>query len=108
VAKAIALRESGQLATDFERLGIPYSPIARPSDMFSDPHVMRPGGLATSRLADGQSFRAPSLPFDVDGAMLSVGGDVPALGQDTAAVLGSLGLDADAIGKARGATRQAA
>ncbi|TPI27927.1 CoA transferase [Mesorhizobium sp. B3-2-1] len=108
VAKAIASRQSAQLGTDFERLGIPYSPIARPSDMYSDPHVMRPGGLATSRLPDGQSFRAPALPFQVDGLMLTGGGDVPAPGQDTDQVLGSLGFDAEGIGKARGASRQAA
>jgi crotonobetainyl-CoA:carnitine CoA-transferase CaiB-like acyl-CoA transferase len=108
VARAIALRESGLLAEAFEKLGIPYSPIAKPSDMYSDPHVMRPGGLATSKLPDGQSFRAPSLPFDVDGIMLTGGGDVPALGQDTGTVLGSLGLDAEAIGKAQGAARKAA
>jgi crotonobetainyl-CoA:carnitine CoA-transferase CaiB-like acyl-CoA transferase len=108
VAKAIASRQSEQLAAAFEKLGIPYSPIAKPSDMYADPHVMRPGGLATSRLPDGQSFRAPSLPFDVDGLMLTGGGDVPALGQDTGTVLGSLGLDAEAIGKAQGAVRKAA
>ncbi|NGO52773.1 CaiB/BaiF CoA transferase family protein [Allomesorhizobium camelthorni] len=108
VAKAIASRQSGPLAKAFEKLGIPYSPIAKPSDMYSDPHVMRPGGLATSKLPDGQSFRAPSLPFDVDGVMLTGGGDVPALGQDTGSVLGSLGLDAEAIGKAQGAARKAA
>lgn len=108
VAKAIATRQSDQLAKDFERLGIPYSPIAKPSDMYSDPHVMRPGGLATSRLPDGQSFRAPALPFDVDGLMQAGGGDVPALGQDTVSVLGALGLDAEAIGKARGPVRKAA
>jgi crotonobetainyl-CoA:carnitine CoA-transferase CaiB-like acyl-CoA transferase len=107
VAKAMASRRSEQLAEDFEKLGIPYSPIAKPSDMYSDPHVMRPGGLATSRLPDGQSFRAPSLPFDVDGIMLTGGGDVPALGQDTVSVLGSLGLDAEAIGQAQGAARSA-
>jgi len=108
VARAIASRQSEQLAEAFEKLGIPYSPIAKPSDMYSDPHVMRPGGLATSRLPDGQSFRAPSLPFDVDGVMLTGGGDVPAVGQDTGAVLGSLGLDSEAIGKAQGAARKAA
>jgi crotonobetainyl-CoA:carnitine CoA-transferase CaiB-like acyl-CoA transferase len=108
VARAIASRESEQLAEAFEKLGIPFSPIAKPSDMYSDPHVMRPGGLATSRLPDGQSFRAPSLPFDVDGVILTGGGDVPALGQDTGAVLGSLGLDSEAIGKAQGAVRKAA
>ena len=64
---------------------------------------MRPGGLATSRLPDGQSFRAPSLPFEVDSIMLAGGGDLPAVGQDTEAVLADLGLDASAIAAARGA-----
>jgi crotonobetainyl-CoA:carnitine CoA-transferase CaiB-like acyl-CoA transferase len=107
-ARAIAARDSRELSAAFGKLGIPYSPIAKPADMYDDPHVMRPGGLATSRLPDGQTFRAPSLPFDVDGVMLSKAGDVPALGQDTVSVLGSLGLDAETIGKARGPARKAA
>ncbi|MEQ9333134.1 CoA transferase [Thalassobaculum sp.] len=108
VARAIAGRDSRELEREFEAIGIPYSPIARPCDMYQDPHVMRPGGLATSRLPDGQSFRAPSLPFEVDGVMLAGGGDLPAVGQDTEAVLGGLGLDAAAIAAARGSSGQAA
>jgi crotonobetainyl-CoA:carnitine CoA-transferase CaiB-like acyl-CoA transferase len=108
VAAAIATRTAAALAEAFETLGIPYSPIAKPSDMYSDPHVMRPGGLVTSHLPDGQSFRAPSLPVDVDGVMMNAAGDVPALGADTAAVLSELGLDAEAIGKASGTARKAA
>ena len=102
VAKAIAGRDSRELERAFEAIGIPYSPIARPCDMYRDPHVMRPGGLATSRLPDGTSFRAPSLPFEVDGVMLAGGGDLPAVGDNTDAVLGALGMDAAAIAAARG------
>lgn len=108
VAAAIATHRAADLSQEFEALGIPYSPIAKPSEMYSDPHVMRPGGLVTSKLPSGQTFRAPSLPVDVDGSMMSVGGDVPALGADTTAVLAGLGFDADAIGKARGSARRAA
>ena len=102
VARAIAGRASGELEREFEAIGIPYSPIARPCDMYQDPHVMRPGGLATSRLPDGTSFRAPSLPFEVDGVMLAGGGDLPAVGDHTDAILGALGMDAVAIAAARG------
>lgn len=108
VAAAIAVRRAADLAAAFEELGIPFSPIARPSDMYGDPHVMRPGGLVTSRLPDGQTFRAPSLPIDVDGVMMSSAGDVPALGADTSDVLSALGMDAETIGKARGTGRRAA
>ncbi len=102
VERAVAERQSADLMSAFERSGIPFSPIARPSDMFEDPHVMRPGGLATSRLPDGKTFRAPSLPFEVDGRMLTGGGDVASLGQHTEEILKQLGLEADAIAAARG------
>lgn len=102
VAAAIATRQAADLGRHFEAMGIPFSPIARPSDMLSDPHVLREGGLARSTLASGESFRAPSLPFEVDGRMVSGGGDVAAIGQDTEAVLGGLGLSADEIAAARG------
>ncbi len=102
IAKAIAAHDSVALLTSFEQLGIPFSPIAKPSDMYQDPHVMRPGGLATSTLPDGQSFRAPALPFEVDGVMLAGGGDLPAVGQDSAAILRALGLSDSEIAAAQG------
>lgn len=108
VARAIAERRAGDLLAAFEDLGIPYSPIAKPSDMYQDPHVMRPGGLAVSRLPDGTSFRAPALPFEVDGTMLSGGGDLASVGQDTDQVLRQLGLDDAEIAAARGAAKEAA
>jgi crotonobetainyl-CoA:carnitine CoA-transferase CaiB-like acyl-CoA transferase len=108
IARALKARESGALLAAFEQLGIPYSPIARPSDMYQDPHVMRPGGLATSHLPDGTSFRAPALPFEVDGSMLAGGGDLAAVGQDTVEVLASLGLDEAEIAAAAGSGKEQA
>lgn len=103
VERAIAGRQSADLISAFEEAGIPFAPIAKPSDMFQDPHVMRPGGLATSRMPDGKTFRAPSLPFEVDGQMMTGGGDVASVGQHTEEILGQLGLDAEMIAAARGA-----
>ncbi len=105
VANSVKLRQAAELIAAFEQHGISFAPINKPSDMFSDPHVSRRGGLATSRLPDGRAFRAPSLPFEVDGAMISGGGDLPAIGADTAAVLGALGLDESQITAARGRAR---
>lgn len=102
IARALQAQESGALLKSFEQLGIPYSPIAKPSDMYQDPHVMRPGGLATSRLPDGKSFRAPALPFEVDGTLLAGGGDLAAVGGDGAEVLGALGLSPAEIAAAEG------
>ena len=107
VAKAIAERGFEELIAAFEAAGIPFSPIHRPAEMYDDPHVNRPGGLLTSSLPDGQSYRAPGFPFEVDGAApVPFGLDIPEIGDDTQSVLTSLGLDqagiAAASGKAQG------
>ena len=70
--------------------------------MYADPHVMREGGLGQSRLWTGETFRAPALPFEIDGRMVTGGGDVMAIGADTAEVLGALGLSPAQIDAARG------
>lgn len=90
VAAKIAERTSAELAPQFEAAGLPFSPILKPCDMYEDPHVMRPGGLAASRYGEHE-FRAPGLPFEVDGAMLPSGGDLPEIGSDSAEILGALG-----------------
>ncbi|MEJ8570091.1 CaiB/BaiF CoA-transferase family protein [Microbaculum marinum] len=102
IAEAIATRTADDMAARFEEMGIPFSPIARPCDMYEDPHVLRAGGLATSRMPDGKAFRAPTLPIEVDGRVLDGGGDVAAVGADTDAVLGALGMSEADIARARG------
>jgi crotonobetainyl-CoA:carnitine CoA-transferase CaiB-like acyl-CoA transferase len=58
--------------------------------------------MATSHLWTGETFRAPALPFEVDGTMLTGGGDVDAIGAHSAEILGALGMSeadiADAMG----------
>ncbi|MBT3700594.1 MAG: CoA transferase [Alphaproteobacteria bacterium] len=102
VAKAILERNAAELFQSFEERGIPFSPIAKPSDMFQDPHVLRPGGLVTTTIADGGEFRAPSLPFEVDGSMVGGDTELRSIGQDTENILSALGLDATEIAAARG------
>ncbi|SDE82503.1 CaiB/BaiF CoA transferase family protein [Limimaricola pyoseonensis] len=107
VAERIAERRFDDLAPEFEAAGLPFSPIAKPCDMYDDAHVMRPGGLAQSTYGE-TSFRAPGLPFEIDGAMIAGGGDVPEIGQDNAAILGALGFDADEIEALSGRRAEAA
>ncbi len=83
--------DEAPLCAALERLGIPFSPIARPADMLADPHVNRPGGLVESRLADGRVFHAPGLPLERDGEPVSGPGDVPGLGADTEILLRAAG-----------------
>ena len=103
VAEAVRRMDYAALARACDETGISYAPINRPAQMYDDPHVNRPGGLWTSRLPDGQTYRAPSLPVEADGQ--GVGGqrvDIAALGADTDAVLAELGLSAAEIAAASG------
>ncbi len=88
---------TAELCAKLEADGIPFSPIARPVDMFDDPHVTRPGGLIESRLPDGRAFRAPGLPLEKDGVPVNGPGAVPGLGADTEAVLRAAGCGDELI-----------
>lgn len=105
-ACAIAAHDYDALETAFEADGIPFSSINRPAEMYDDPHVMRPGGLHHSAFPGGETFRAPGLPIEVDGAIPAPSSlDIAAIGADTEAVLSGLGLSAEDIAAARGAPK---
>lgn len=105
VAKKIAQHSVQELEPKFEAAGLPFSPISKPCDMYDDPHVMRPGGIAVSAY-ENTTFRAPALPFEVDGAMLTGGGDVPTIGKDSAEILTALGLTDAEVEAASGAAKE--
>ena len=102
-SEALAKHDFSDLIKIFEASGIPFSPINRPTDMYQDPHVMRPGGLHHSHLPDGQAFRAPGLPFEVDGTIpRPTSLEVADVGDHTEAILTELGLSSSEIWAASG------
>ena len=103
IRRAVAAMASSELARKFEAHRIPFSPIAKPSDMYDDPHVNREGGLVISNMEGGESFSAPGLPYEVDGIPDCRNMDVPVLGAHTFEILRDLGLDRATI---LGATRR--
>jgi crotonobetainyl-CoA:carnitine CoA-transferase CaiB-like acyl-CoA transferase len=90
VADVIKGWNVGELSAKLDRLNICFSPINRPEDLFSDPHVLRPGGLVNNTTADGVPFRVPALPIEWNGANIGEGLKVAALGADTIAVRAEL------------------
>lgn len=50
-----------------EGTGIPFAPIARPEDLFDDPHLLASGGLEPVTLPDGRQTTLPTLPIEMDG-----------------------------------------
>ncbi|MFT5175635.1 MAG: crotonobetainyl-CoA:carnitine CoA-transferase CaiB-like acyl-CoA transferase [Gammaproteobacteria bacterium] len=99
IAKALVQYTAQDLMEKLEALGLPYSPINRPADLYTDPHVLRPHGLLTSKMPDGRTFRTPAMPVEYDGVVPEGPADVPALGADTHAVLSALGYADEEIAK---------
>jgi crotonobetainyl-CoA:carnitine CoA-transferase CaiB-like acyl-CoA transferase len=90
VTELIKRWDASELSAKLDRLNICFSPINRPEDLFSDPHVLRPGGLVNNINADGAAFRVPALPVEWNGMNLGEGLKVPVLGADTEAVRAEL------------------
>src|ERR1700754_4562296 len=90
VAEVIKGWDVNALSDKLDRLNICFSPINRPEDLFSDPHVLRPGGLVNNFNADGAAFRVPALPIEWNGANIGEGIKVPPLGGDTDAIRAEL------------------
>ncbi len=82
-----------------ESLGLPFAPIAKPEDLFDDPHLNASGGLTPVTLPDGTKTKVPNLPIEMDGARFGTRLDLPRVGEHTREVLGQLGYDAMAVAR---------
>jgi crotonobetainyl-CoA:carnitine CoA-transferase CaiB-like acyl-CoA transferase len=83
VAEEIRRWNVAELSARLDALNICFSPINRPEDLLTDPHVLRPGGLVNNVNADGKPFRVPALPVEWNGRNIGEGLKVPVLGADT-------------------------
>jgi len=86
---------AAELAQIFEANGLPFAPIAKPEELFDDPHLRATGGLADILLPDGeragQTTQTTLFPLTLDGDRLGVRLQPPTLGRDTDALLQALG-----------------
>lgn len=80
-----------------EEAGIPFAPIARPEELFDDPHLQASGGLLETTLPDGRKTKLPRIPLRLEGYDFGLRNDPPAPGEGSEELLLSLGLDRDRI-----------
>lgn len=80
-----------------EAAKIPFSPIARPEDLFEDPQLNAGNSLVEVQLPDGRQAKLPRLPLAVDGKRPGLRLEPPILGSDTRTLLVELGYQDEAI-----------
>ncbi len=71
---------------------IPCAPVARPDQLFDDPHLNAEGGMIEVALTETVRARLPALPIEMDGARPALRRQPPAAGSDTRAVLSAAGV----------------
>ena len=91
-----------------EHTGLPFAPIATPSDLFDDPHLAAAGGLLEVELEDGTTARLPALPIEMDGKRPGLRRNLPKIGEHTAEILRDAGYSDDDLAQmaADGVIRQ--
>jgi crotonobetainyl-CoA:carnitine CoA-transferase CaiB-like acyl-CoA transferase len=97
VTAIFAAMTKQELMDKCETLGLPFAPIARPEDLFEDPHLNASAGLTPVTLSNGIKTKVPSLPIEMDGERFGTRLDIPGVGAHTREVLEQLGYDGRAI-----------
>lgn len=90
--------EKSSLMQRLENCGLPFAGVAKPSDLFEDPHLLSSGGLLEINFPDSQSARLPALPLQMDGERFGLRRELPLAGQHTVEVLEEAGYSAPEIG----------
>ena len=97
IRELIAGFTRAELIDRLEGSGLPFAPIARPQDMFDDPHLNASGGLEPVTLTDGTQTALPALPIMMGGRRPGTPSTLPEPGADTRGILAGLGYSEDRI-----------
>jgi crotonobetainyl-CoA:carnitine CoA-transferase CaiB-like acyl-CoA transferase len=95
---------ASEIATRFEKVGLPFAPITKPHELFHDKHLQASGGLAPIGVpADCSGANkyiqttTPLLPMMLNGQRPTIRANPPSLGEHTEMILSELGYDDAAI-----------
>jgi crotonobetainyl-CoA:carnitine CoA-transferase CaiB-like acyl-CoA transferase len=97
VAAIIARHTLAELVALFDRIDIPFSPVAKPGDLFDDPQLNAGGRMHEIDFPNGSRVKIPRLPIEIGDHDFALRRQAPAIGEHTAEVLAELGLGGSEI-----------
>ncbi|WP_132058816.1 CaiB/BaiF CoA transferase family protein [Halorussus amylolyticus] len=103
VSATCAELDADEIVARLQDASVPVAPVNDTEEVCDDPHLRETDALAEIRATegDGDRIRTPRFPAKATGFDRVESTDPPELGQDTDAVLGALGYDAEEISRLR-------
>jgi crotonobetainyl-CoA:carnitine CoA-transferase CaiB-like acyl-CoA transferase len=92
VAEIIGRHKLAELAEMFDRIDIPFAPVARPGDLFDDPQLNAGGRMLDIALPNGVRAKVPRLPVEMGDHDFALRRQAPEIGEHSAEILAELGL----------------
>ncbi|WP_114966007.1 CaiB/BaiF CoA transferase family protein [Alkalilacustris brevis] len=97
IADILAQHDLPEAARLCEAARLPFAPVARPEDLFDDPHLRAGGRLLETALPGGVQAGLPGLPLEIGAFRPGLRNPPPGLGQDSRGLLAALGYDTAAV-----------
>jgi crotonobetainyl-CoA:carnitine CoA-transferase CaiB-like acyl-CoA transferase len=97
VAELLGRFDKAEIASKCEAAQIPFAPVAKVADLFTDPHLLAGGALLDQEMPGRGATKPPALPIEMDGRRTGIRHQPPDVGADTRQVLSAAGLADDEI-----------
>jgi crotonobetainyl-CoA:carnitine CoA-transferase CaiB-like acyl-CoA transferase len=92
VADILRGKSLAELTKLFDRIDIPFSPVAKPGDLFDDPQLNAQGRMLTVDFPNGVQAKMPRLPVEIGNHDFGLVRLAPEVGEHTIEILTELGL----------------
>ena len=102
VAECVGTLTMPELTKLFDEIGIPFAPVAKPGDLFEDPHLNAGGRMLDVAFKDGVRAKIPRLPLEVGAHDFGLRRQAPTIGQHSLEILEAAGLSKAEVHALRG------
>ncbi|MEI8035340.1 MAG: CaiB/BaiF CoA-transferase family protein, partial [Betaproteobacteria bacterium] len=97
VAQIARAHTFAEMAQVLEALKIPFAPLAKPSDLFEDPHLNQGERMLETQFLDGQRAKLPALPLEMGHHQIRIRQQPPQKGEHSIEILKEAGFTTEEI-----------